>query len=118
MRRTSLAQTVAFAYGSDDEDGNGLADGWERHFFGATGQDAGADPDGDGRSNAQAFAMGVAPLSRPAPAQAASRTSSRGSGGCSAASGGPAGWSSVAAASALGAIARMRCRGARGFCSS
>jgi hypothetical protein len=36
-----------------DVDGNGLPDIWEQHYFGQTGVDANADPDGDGLTNLQ-----------------------------------------------------------------
>ena len=35
-----------------DADGNGLGDLWEQHYLGSTGQLPGADPDGDGFTNA------------------------------------------------------------------
>ncbi len=41
----------ALSQGDFDTDGNGLIDTWEIRFFGAKGQDPGADPDGDGETN-------------------------------------------------------------------
>ena len=38
-----------------DSDGDGLADDWERFWFGTLAQSGGDDPDGDGRPNAQEF---------------------------------------------------------------
>ncbi len=38
-----------------DTDGNGLPDAWELHYFGQTGVDPNADPDGDGLSNLQEY---------------------------------------------------------------
>jgi hypothetical protein len=38
-----------------DGDQNGLPDAWERQYFGATGVDPNADPDGDGTSNLQEY---------------------------------------------------------------
>jgi len=38
-----------------DADGNGLPDLWEQHYFGHTGVDPNADPDGDGLSNLQEY---------------------------------------------------------------
>lgn len=38
-----------------DADGNGLPDLWEEHYFGQTGVDPNADPDGDGLSNLQEY---------------------------------------------------------------
>ena len=45
-----------------DSDGNGLPDWWELKYFGAIGQDPNADPDGDGLTNLQEYAMGTNPL--------------------------------------------------------
>ncbi len=44
-----------------DTDGNGLPDSWEIAYFGATGQDPNADPDGDGVSNLQEYLDGTDP---------------------------------------------------------
>ena len=41
-------------------DGTGMSDGWEILYFGHTGIDPNADPDGDGLSNYQEFLMRVA----------------------------------------------------------
>jgi hypothetical protein len=38
-----------------DTDGNGLPDLWQQHYFGHTGVDPKADPDGDGLSNLQEY---------------------------------------------------------------
>lgn len=53
--------SYSFAYGTNDEDGNGLPDSWETLFFGATGQDPAGDDDGDGLTNAQEASVGSAP---------------------------------------------------------
>jgi endonuclease/exonuclease/phosphatase family metal-dependent hydrolase len=45
-----------------DADGNGLGDGWERAFFGSSGQSPAADPDGDGFTNAEEHRLGTNPL--------------------------------------------------------
>jgi len=45
----------------EDADGNGLADAWERLFFGRTGIDPAADPDHDGLSNLAEFKAGTNP---------------------------------------------------------
>ena len=47
--------------GGIDGDSNGLGDGWETVYFGATGQSATADPDGDGWTNLQEFQNGTNP---------------------------------------------------------
>lgn len=44
-----------------DSDVSGLGDLWERHYFGATGQLPGADPDRDGFSNADEQRLGTHP---------------------------------------------------------
>jgi hypothetical protein len=44
-----------------DLNGNGMADNWELQYFGAFGQSASADPDGDGRSNLTEYLMGTNP---------------------------------------------------------
>jgi hypothetical protein len=44
-----------------DSDGNGLGDSWEKVFFGATGQNAGGDADGDGWRNAIEQQLGTSP---------------------------------------------------------
>jgi hypothetical protein len=45
----------------EDLDGNGLPDAWERLFFGRTGIDPSADPDGDGLSNLDEYKAGTNP---------------------------------------------------------
>ncbi len=45
-----------------DQDGNGLPDWWEQLYFGHTGVDPNADPDGDGMSNWQEYAADTDPL--------------------------------------------------------
>jgi endonuclease/exonuclease/phosphatase family metal-dependent hydrolase len=45
-----------------DTDSNGLADGWERLHFGSIGQNASADPDGDGFGNNDEQRLGTHPL--------------------------------------------------------
>lgn len=47
--------------GGPDNDGNGLPDVWERQYFGANSQLAGADPDGDGRTTRDEFDSGTDP---------------------------------------------------------
>src|SRR5262249_9691413 len=44
-------QRVNFGASVVDGDGNGLPDAWEIFWFGRTGIDPNADPDGDGASN-------------------------------------------------------------------
>ncbi len=44
-----------------DLDGNGMVDAWEQRFLGNQGSDANADPDGDGRTNAEEFQQGSDP---------------------------------------------------------
>lgn len=44
-----------------DSDGNGLADDWERQYFGHIGVDPNADPDGDGMTNLQEYRAGTNP---------------------------------------------------------
>lgn len=45
----------------DDADHNGLKDSWEIRYFGQTGVNPNADPDKDGRTNAQEMAAGSDP---------------------------------------------------------
>jgi hypothetical protein len=42
-------------------DTNGMASGWEMHYFGHTGVDPLADPDGDGMNNLQEYLAGTNP---------------------------------------------------------
>jgi len=51
---------MTIAAGSDT-DHNGLPDAWEIQYFGHTGVDANADPDGDGLSNLQEYRAGTNP---------------------------------------------------------
>lgn len=44
-----------------DRDGNGLPDWWEMQYFGHTGVDPNADPDGDVLSNLQEYVLGINP---------------------------------------------------------
>ncbi|MDI1248188.1 MAG: alpha/beta hydrolase [Lacunisphaera sp.] len=44
-----------------DLDRNGLPDRWEKQYFGGSGADANADPDGDGVSNINEFLAGTNP---------------------------------------------------------
>lgn len=46
---------------ADDADGDGLADDWERYFFGDLAQAPNTDPDGDGCSNTDELAQGTNP---------------------------------------------------------
>jgi hypothetical protein len=45
----------------EDLNGNGLPDAWERLFFGQTGVDPSADPDGDGLTNLDEYKAGTNP---------------------------------------------------------
>ncbi|MBI5384241.1 MAG: hypothetical protein HZA90_06085 [Verrucomicrobia bacterium] len=55
-------QLTRVDFGTIDEDGNGLLDDWERHYFGALGQNPNADPDGDTLTNLQEQQAGTDPL--------------------------------------------------------
>ena len=44
-----------------DSDQNGLPDWWEKYYFGHTGLDPNADPDGDGLTNLEEFQLGINP---------------------------------------------------------
>jgi len=55
-------QTLQSAVYKADFDGDGLADGWERKYFGNLSQDGTGDYNGDGFSNAEAFSLGFSPL--------------------------------------------------------
>lgn len=60
------ARTLAAT--APDADGNGIADAWERAFFGQVGVDPEADPDADGAPNVEEARAGTDPtddLSRP-----------------------------------------------------
>jgi hypothetical protein len=49
---------------ADDQDGDGIADAWEKLYFGSTngaGGGAGEDPDGDGMNNLDEFHAGTNP---------------------------------------------------------
>lgn len=52
-----LIQTAA-----EDDDGDGLPDAWERKYFDEEDAAAGADPDGDGRTNLEEFQAGTNPV--------------------------------------------------------
>jgi len=45
-----------------DDDGNGLPDAWEIHYFGSTGQDLDSDPNGDGVNLKTEFILGAEPF--------------------------------------------------------
>ncbi len=47
----SVPTTQSLLMTVKDADGNGIADGWEKRYFGATGSDPLADPDRDGMNN-------------------------------------------------------------------
>jgi len=49
-------------FGEIDNDHNGLLDHWEQHYFGRTGQNPNADPDGDALTNLQEQQNGTDPL--------------------------------------------------------
>jgi hypothetical protein len=57
----STAATLTYA---DDRDGDGLADAWERAFFGGTQAVPSADPDEDGLTNAEEYVAGTDPTDR------------------------------------------------------
>lgn len=61
MEVTGAALTFEPASSDRDEDGNLLDDEWEKFFFGATGQDPGFEPHGNGYSLLQYFLDGVDP---------------------------------------------------------
>lgn len=46
-----------------DGDGDGLTDSWEITYFGDTTQNGSGDPDSDGLTNTQEFALGTSPIS-------------------------------------------------------
>lgn len=54
-----VSHTDANSYSSD---GTGMSDGWEIYYFGHTGIDPNADPDGDGLTNYQEYMGGTNPL--------------------------------------------------------
>jgi hypothetical protein len=56
----SRSDTVSFSIRLD-ADTNALADDWEMQYFGHTGVDPNADPDGDGLTNLQEFQLGTDP---------------------------------------------------------
>jgi|GEM_PF-5977650 len=59
-----ISQTLLLDVSADSENGgngNGLPDAWEFEYFGSNGQDASADPDGDGHSNADELLNGSNP---------------------------------------------------------
>ncbi|HKX60674.1 MAG TPA: hypothetical protein VJS65_02505 [Verrucomicrobiae bacterium] len=57
IERLDLNVSVAI----EDLDGNGLSDAWERLYFGGTGVDPSADPDGDGMDNLTESKAGTNP---------------------------------------------------------
>lgn len=52
LRFESLAAAIG-----EDTDSDGLADGWERYYFGGLAQNGADDPDGDGLTNATEFSI-------------------------------------------------------------
>jgi hypothetical protein len=56
----ALVQTTTITPGADT-DGDGMADAWERDYFGGLAAGAGADPDNDGFSNLQEYLAGTNP---------------------------------------------------------
>jgi hypothetical protein len=56
------AVTVEKVAGNVDSDNDGLHDEWERLYFGNLDQTGSGDPDNDGLTNAEEFALGTNPL--------------------------------------------------------
>jgi len=56
-----LLNLVFVSPSSEDSDHNGLADEWERRYFGGIGVNPLGDPDRDGRTNLQEFTEGTDP---------------------------------------------------------
>lgn len=52
---------------TNDADLNGMADGWEVYHFGRYGQNASADPDGDGMDNRDEYIIGSSPTAESLP---------------------------------------------------
>lgn len=59
---TALSESEISPIYSLDRDENGIPDWWEMKYFGETGIDPNADPDGDGYSNLQEYQAGSDPL--------------------------------------------------------
>ena len=57
VERVDLDISILF----QDLDGNGIPEAWEQLYFGRTGIDPSADPDGDGLSNLEEFKAGTNP---------------------------------------------------------
>lgn len=60
----SAIYTAGIAGKCKDNDGDGLADGWETQYFGNLNQNGAGDYDGDGMSNLQEYIMGTSPTSQ------------------------------------------------------
>jgi len=59
----AYVQTDTISPGALDPDGSGLPIAWELSYFGTTGINPNADPDGDGMSNYEEYLAGTSPIS-------------------------------------------------------
>jgi alpha-tubulin suppressor-like RCC1 family protein len=58
---SSPSNEISITTPTSDADANGLLDSWEIQYFGHTGVDPNADPDGDGLTNLEEFQLGSNP---------------------------------------------------------